>query len=520
MNKRILLLLVIVTMSVILIWPNPFASGSIVTSSKVPQISAGDVIYSINGEDVKTALNRNFAGNIKLETGKGTKYVKVNGTLAIDVQNVPKTNLKFGLDISGGIRALVKVNSSEALEQTIQTLQTRISVFGLRESTFRAVEKNFIEISIAGGTKDELSELLSKQGKFEAKIPFIIKLSNGKGEITLDKKYEIILEDGKTRIGDKEVRENETFELSTIQFTVNKISQNINLTAQVFTGSDIKLVFFDPQKSRIERTDSGYSWMFSVQLSNEGAQRFAWVTKNIPTSLNYLESQIFLYLDDKLIDALNIVSNLKGKAETEIAITGGADTQQEAVKEKSKLQSILRSGALPASIEIAQMDTISPNLGQAFLFSALLAAAGAVVGITVVVSLRYKKPKLIFPMVLVSLSEVIIILGISAGRITIDLPFIAGVIATIGTGIDAQIIMLDEAMRKTERIETLREKLSRAFFIIFGSAGTIIAAMLPLTVLGFGMLQGFAIVTIIGVLSGILITRPAFGAIIEKLVKE
>jgi preprotein translocase subunit SecD len=122
-------------------------------------------------------------------------------------------------------------------------------------------------------------------------------------------------------------------------------------------------------------------------------------------------------------------------------------------------------------------------------------------------------------MMAVSLSEIVIVLGITAGRVTIDLPFIAGIIATIGTGIDAQIIMLDEAMRKAERIETLREKLSRAFFIIFGSAGTVIAAMLPLMFLGFGLLQGFAIVTIIGVLSGILITRPAFGAIIEKIVK-
>jgi len=519
MNKRIIMLLFFVVLSIVLIAPNPFAKGSMVTASKVPQLSAGDIIYSINDMNVDDALNKDFSGNVKIETSKGTRYVKMDGKLNITVQDVPKTNLKFGLDINGGTRALVKVNSSGVLDQTIQTLQTRISLFGLRESSFRAVEKNFIEISIAGGTKEELSELLSRQGKFEAKIPFLIRLTNGKGEITLDKTYGVTLEDGKARIGDKLVGENETFELSTIQFTVNKISQNVNLTALIFTGTDIKIVFLDPQRNLIQRTDSGYNWQFTIQLSNEGAQRFAWVTRNIPSVINYLESQIFLYLDDKLIDALNIASGLKGKAETEISITGGAQTQQEAVKEKAKIQSILRSGALPTTIEIVQLDTISPNLGQSFLYNALIAAMAAAAGVAAVITVRYKKPKLIVPMMAVSLSEIVIVLGITAGRVTIDLPFIAGIIATIGTGIDAQIIMLDEAMRKAERIETLREKLSRAFFIIFGSAGTVIAAMLPLMFLGFGLLQGFAIVTIIGVLSGILITRPAFGAIIEKIVK-
>ena len=42
--------------------------------------------------------------------------------------------------------------------------------------------------------------------------------------------------------------------------------------------------------------------------------------------------------------------------------------------------------------------------------------------------------------------------------------------------------------------------------------------MLPLTVLGLGVLRGFAITTILGVLIGIFITRPAFGEIIKKIV--
>jgi preprotein translocase subunit SecD len=89
----------------------------------------------------------------------------------------------------------------------------------------------------------------------------------------------------------------------------------------------------------------------------------------------------------------------------------------------------------------------------------------------------------------------------------------------VGTGVDSQIIIIDQAVRR-EKLETMREKLRDAFFIIFGAAGTVIAAMLPLMVIGFGALRGFAITTMIGVLVGILITRPAFGAIVEKIVKD
>ena len=56
--------------------------------------------------------------------------------------------------------------------------------------------------------------------------------------------------------------------------------------------------------------------------------------------------------------------------------------------------------------------------------------------------------------------------------------------------------------------------------MIFGSASTVIAAMLPLMVIGIGVMRGFAITTIIGVLIGIFITRPAFSRIAEKIFES
>jgi preprotein translocase subunit SecD len=105
---------------------------------------------------------------------------------------------------------------------------------------------------------------------------------------------------------------------------------------------------------------------------------------------------------------------------------------------------------------------------------------------------------------------------------TIDLPAIAGMIAAIGTGVDQQIIIADESIRgeKEKAVFTMKEKLKRAFFIVFGAAATVIGAMLPLMFLGVGLVKGFAITTIIGVLVGVLVARPAYARIVEMTMKH
>ena len=176
---------------------------------------------------------------------------------------------------------------------------------------------------------------------------------------------------------------------------------------------------------------------------------------------------------------------------------------------------------MPTSIQIVQLDKLSPNLGSGFLKNTALAGAAAIVLVLIVVGTRYRKPKIILPMVVISFSEVLIILGMSVViNWTIDLAAIAGIIAAVGTGIDSQIVIIDQTLRGEAKLESMKEKLKRAFFVIFGSAGTVIAAMLPLMILGFGLLRGFAITTIMGVLIGVFIARTAYGEIVKKIVKE
>ena len=532
-SPKIVIWLAFIILSILLIGLNLNATGFTVTSvsknSTITTVALGEVIYKINDVPVSSdLLAKQYFGTVKLDTNKGAKFVNVNGTLGVEADPTPKLNLKFGLDLKGGVRAVLEPNVTDnaTIDQIISTLQTRINVYGLREAIFRPIYqdgKGFVEISIAGGNKDELRNLLENQGQFEAKITVNPRVVNGKGTIRLDKNYDFSVGNNSITIDGRTIMPGESVGLSGIPFALGTVSDKINMTATVFVGDDVKTVFFDPQRSRIEHVSNGYQWSFVIQISQSAAQKFAWITGNldvIPGS-GYLNSPIVLYLDNNLVDSLSISSTLKGKTETEISISGSAATTELAGKERSRLQSILRSGALPTSVTIVQLDSISPTLGGGFLKNAMFAGAAAILGVIVVVSLRYRKLKIVIPMVAISLSEVLIILGIaSLIGWTIDLPAIAGIIASVGTGIDSQIIIIDQALRGDVGGDTLKEKISRAFFVVFGAGGTVIAAMLPLLAIGFGLLRGFAITTIIGVLIGILVARPAFGKIVQRIVKE
>jgi len=535
-NYKVLLLVVFVAVSIILIGPNPNPTGVKINyigkNATVNGLTAGDIIYKIDSAEATTEINEKYYyGDIKLETSRGVKYVTANGSLGISVEDAPFSNLEFGIDIKGGVRALIKLNITDnaTMERMISTLQTRINIYGLRECNFMPMwyeKTGFIEITMAGGNVEELKELLEHQGNFEAKIPVILRLDSNKSSIELDKKYDVFVENGVIKIDNITAGSGENFTLAGIPFFVNNITDTVNLISTVYNGNDIAIVYFG--KSMVEKSGDGYSWSFPVEITADGAKKFAWVTQNAAIApakpgetYRYLESKIYLYLDNDLLDELNIRSGLKGKVETSISIEGWAKTVDQTKKAMIKLQSILKSGALPTSVETVQIDNISPKLGVGFLSTSAVAGGAALLAVSFVVLIRYRRPSFMFRVILMSLCELIITLGVAALiKWTIDLSSIAGLIAAIGTGVDSEIIMLDEAMRGERKSWSLREKIANAFFIIFGSGGTMIAAMFPLMIFGFGLLRGFAIVTMIGVLVGVLITRPAFGVILEKMVGE
>ncbi len=470
-------------------------------SSKLQPLSK-ERILSINGKKVSsiadyfTAQSSLVANQtVRVETNRRIYTLlsrvpeKEGINLGIKVGDAPVSNLRKGLDLEGGTRVLLEPRekiSDDDLEITIDNLKERLNVYGLSDVIVRSASdlsgKDFILIEIAGVTEEEVKDLLSKQGKFESKIGNETVFYGGKKDITY-----------------------------------------------VCRSADCSGI--NPQVG-CSKSGSGYycGFFFSITLSPEAAKRQAAITKNLAVvtedSERYLSDDLALFLDDKEVDRLRIGSELKGRATTNIQISGSGTgiSEQEAVsntlQNMKRLQTILITGSLPVKLDIVKIDTISPSLGKEFLQNLLFVGLLVVVAVVTVVLIRYRKLVVVLPMVFTLLSEMVLILGFAAFvGWNLDLAAIAGVIIVAGTGIDHLIIITDETIRG-ETHGGWKRRIKNAMFIVFGAYFTTFAGMLPLLWAGAGLLKGFALTTLAGISFGVLIARPAYAVMVEYLLRD
>ncbi|MEM2955015.1 MAG: site-2 protease family protein [Candidatus Nanoarchaeia archaeon] len=425
---------------------------------------------------------------VTVVTNKNEYEFLTTRDIGITVSSIPSTRIRTGLDLQGGARALVKperVLTQQEMTNLLETVRYRLNVYGLTDVNIRDVTdlqgNSYMMVELAGATPTELQDLIAKQGKFEAKIG------------------------------------NET----------------------VFIGGHNDITFVcrnDASCARIEQcvatpdgTRASCRFQFEVHLSESAAQRHANITANLAENISegksYLNETLDLYLDDKLVDSLLILSDLKGKVTTSVAVSGSGigktklEAYDSAEASMKKLQTVLITGSLPFKLEIIKLDSISPALGKEFTRNVIIAAIAVFITVCLVIYIRYRRFKLFIPIVITMVSEILLTLFVAAAiHWNLDLASIAGIIAAIGTGVDDQIVMIDES--KTSKQYSMKERIKRAFFIIMGAYATVVVSLLPLLWAGAGLLRGFAVTTLIGITVGVFITRPAFADILNMIVKD
>ncbi|MGC8479351.1 MAG: hypothetical protein ACP5M9_01640 [Candidatus Micrarchaeia archaeon] len=202
------------------------------------------------------------------------------------------------------------------------------------------------------------------------------------------------------------------------------------------------------------------------------------------------------------------------------AVTTGATVQDklnQAVNESTTIASVLSGGALPVKVIVGTPFTTPPTLGTQFESISFIAILLAVLAVTVTIVIRYRKPFLVLPIIFTTLAELFIIASIIGLIGTIDLAAVAGMIAVVGTGVDAQIIITDETLTTHGSGSSIKSKLNHAFYVVWADAILLVIGMMPLLFSSsLVTVIGFAESTILGALLGALITRPAYGAIISR----
>lgn len=240
------------------------------------------------------------------------------------------------------------------------------------------------------------------------------------------------------------------------------------------------------------------------------------VPENTPFIWQALGAREIISLNPSVTGLDPYVSDVKDvKVLSELQIQGGTTTSEESQKNLDSLTILLQSGSLPIAVRDISKETVSPFLGQEFLQDSIWMGVLAILMVMLIVFVRYREIPIAIALGFTSVCEVVVILGFASFvNWNLDLASMAGIIAAIGTGVNQQIIIIDEIRRgsKEDHSESIISRTKRALYIILASASTVMATMLPIIFFGFGLgkLVGFALTTIAGVAVGLLITRPAF----------
>jgi len=157
------------------------------TSAFDQGLRAGQVILAVNGQPVNTIsdyhniINSEFPSDenkkLEVDTDSGRIYLFIDKAPELTLKTTSPTNIKLGLDLQGGSRALVQPDtplSGPDLQELIDVVENRLNVYGLSDLVIRPVSdlagNNYMLVEIGGASPEELESLISEQGKFEAKI--------------------------------------------------------------------------------------------------------------------------------------------------------------------------------------------------------------------------------------------------------------------------------------------------------------------------------------------------------------
>jgi len=272
--------------------------------------------------------------------------------------------------------------------------------------------------------------------------------------------------------------------------------------ASIVEGTD----FRDAQPS----TDENGRPDITFTLTTEAGDRFYKYTNE-----NKGTGSMAIVLENRIRE----VATIQGAIHEQGRISGGGISQEYA----QSLSMMLRTGSLPASITYEETRTVGPSLGAESIHAGVVAAIAGMLAVMVFMLVYYKGAGINADLALV-LNLVILLGFMGFFSATLTLPGIAGVILTIGMGVDSNVLIFErirEELRlgKTAAI-AVQDGFAHAWITIIDTHVTTVVSALILLVFGSGPVKGFALTLIFGLLANIFtavfVSRVIFDWLLGK----
>lgn len=396
----------------------------------------------------------------------------------------PSEKVKLGLDLKGGMHLTLKVDidklpkepkevREEATDRAIEIIRNRIDQFGVSEPLIQKQGKAHIVVQLPGITDRERAFQIIKQ--------------------TAHLEFKLVSED------------------------MDKISAA--LEGNVPAGYELK--YLDKQPLLLEKkpsvtgdslVDARVEWstmevnpFVSFSLDSQGARRFARVTKE------NIKRRLAIVLDGKVKSAPSI--------ESEIPAGRGQITGNFSEDEAADLALVLRTGALPAPIEVEEERTIGAALGEDSIRQGVKSVIFGAALVLLFMTIYYLWAGLIANFALCL--NLVLILGVLSYPplgATLTLPGIAGIVLTVGMAVDANVLIFERIREELRLGKTLRLAIAagyqKAFLTILDANLTTLIAAFILFQFGTGPIKGFATTLTIGIIASmftaIVVTRLIF----------
>jgi len=369
----------------------------------------------------------------------------------------------------------------QTMTQSLETIERRINALGLTEPTIQprgGRNANEILVQLPGeGDPTRARAVIQAGGQLELKLVEDVRTYSSQSEALAA--HGGVLPPGTELVPGRSETRNATGVVDTSE-TWYVLSR-----AAAVTGRDLR--------SAVETrsTANPGMWQINFTLSPEAAKRFG------PFTQNNLGRQMAIVLDHFVTSAPTI----QGKIEDSGEITG--NFSQETAHD---LALTLRAGALPASIKYLEERTVGPSLGADSIRHGVQASVLSLVVVMLFMLVYYRLSggNAVLALIL-NLIILLAVLGLFGAVLT--LPGIAGVILTIGMGVDSNVLVFErireELRNGKSSAAAVDAGFDKAFLTIIDTHVTTVVSAFFLFLFGTGPIRGFAISLTIGLIANV-----------------
>ena len=420
----------------------------------------------------------------KIEIKYSTKYFNIDTFIGGYRFNIPFTSLvwdfsdfKKGLDIEGGVKVVIKLDTSgiaeseksRAAESVRDILNRRINYLGVSETS-----------AVISKTNNEYRIIVE--------IP---------GQNNLENAIKSIGSTAQLRF--KTLKPEVKWPITDPKLTLEEIFQDSEVSGKDLLGSDVS---FDSTKNQP---------VILLKFSQEGREKFSNLVKN------NVGKPIGIFLDDSLLQAPVVSSDLAKGLNTDPTITG---VDLESAK---NISSLLRAGALPVPIEIVEQNLIGATLGEESVNKSLIAGFIGLTIIFIFLNLTYKNLGVIGNISLI-IYVAFVLSSFKLFNVVLTLPGIAGFVFSIAVACDSLILIFERI--KEEKRWGRPDKIAilngyeRAWTSIRDSNFSALIASFILFQFGTGFVRGFALNLAIGIVFSLICCVYISKIFVDVFIKE